>query len=92
MANTESITERLEKEAGKLTKNICKPAGCRFFKFEGQAGGFTIIFPSGCTIRVAPPIIDAFQQGSRGCEYYQDKQGNKGLLTPDGQVVRPPGI
>jgi len=91
MANTETITERLEKEAGELTKNICKPAGCRFFKFEGQAYGFVISFPSGCTIRVAPPIIDAFQQGSCGCKYYKDEQGNVGLLTPDGQVVRSPG-
>ena len=90
MANIETITERLEKEASELTKNICKPAGCKFFKFEGHAYGFTIVFPSGCTIRVAPGIIDAFQQGSLGCQYYQDKQGNVGLLTPDGQVVRSP--
>jgi len=90
MENPENITEKLEREAGELTKNICKPAGCRFFKFIGHAYGFTIVFPSGCTIRVAPGIIDAFQQGSLGCQYYQDKQGNVGLLTPDGQVVRSP--
>lgn len=93
MANPEArkTIEELEKEASKLTKNICKPAGCRFFKFEGEAYGFVIGFPSGCTISVAPSIIDDFQPESRGCEYYKDEQGNVGLLTPDGRVVRSPG-
>jgi len=68
--------------------DICKPAGCRFSKSEGQAYGFAVSFPCGCTTRSVPGIIDAFQEGSDGCKYYQDEQGNVGLLTPDGQVVR----
>jgi hypothetical protein len=84
----ETTIEELETKARKLTTDICKPAGCRFFKLEGQAYGFAVSFPSGCTNRTVPGLIDAFQEGSDGCEYYKDNQGNAGLLTPDGQVVR----
>ena len=78
--------EQVENKARELTEKVCAPVKCKFFAPVGDAFGYTIIFPTGCTIRAPQPIIDNLQQGSRGCEYYKDEHGNAGFLTPDGNV------
>ena len=80
--------EQIENRARKLTEDICRPARCRFFCDVGESHEFTIIYPTGCSIRATQPIINSLQQGSSGCEHYQDANKIPGVLTPSGQVVR----
>ncbi len=80
--------EQLENTARKLTEKNCFPARCRFFCTVGESHGYTIIYPTGCSIRSAQLIIKSFQLGSSGCIYYEDENKIAGVLTPSGEVTR----